>query len=168
MSTINLVITLSNSAAISSNIRVARIDNTTTPIYTTYANVTANPFILQNVDNGQYFVGATPNYPDGRSCPEVSRTTAPCTGINAFSAVVDGSDFVITYSAIASLPAVMVVVNYPNTAGFSNVYAATGVNITIPIPAGILGAYSIYIVPCCDVDTGFFGAQSAPVILNVT
>lgn len=167
MSTINLIINLSNSAAISSNIRVARIDNTTTPVYTTYPSITANPFILSNVDNGQYFVGATPNYPDGRTCPEVNRTTPPCTGINSFSAVVVSTDFVVSYSVTSGLPAVRVNIQYPNGGSSSSVHTATGVNITIPIPSGVTGDFSLTITPCCDVDTGFFGNPSAPVIITV-
>ncbi len=166
MSDINLIITLVHPSAISNTIRIARVDNTNTPVYTTYANVTANPFLL-TVPNGQYFIGSTPNYPDGRTCEEVSRTTPACTGINSFSAVEDGSDFVVSYSVTSGLPAVRVNIQYPNGGTFSGVYSATGVDITIPKPPGVTGDFSLTITPCCDEDTGFFGNPSAPVIITV-
>lgn len=167
MSTINLIIDLLHPSAISSNVRVARVDNTPSPVYTTYANVSANPFILNNVPNGQYFIGATPNYADGRVCAEVPYTTAPCTGINSFSAKIVSTNFVVSYSVAAGLPAVRINIQYPNGGSSSNIYTASGLDITIPIPTGVLGDYSLTITPCCDEDTGFFGSQSAPVILNV-
>ncbi len=167
MSTINIIITLVHPAAISNTIRVSRVDNTSTPVYTTYANVTANPFILNNLPNGQYFIGAKPNYADGRSCAEVSQTTPACTGINSFSAVEDGSDFVVSYSVTSGLPAVRVNIQYPNGGTFSGAYSATGVDITIPKPPGVTGDFSLTITPCCDEDTGFFGVPSAPVIITV-
>lgn len=167
MSNINLIINLVHPAAISNTIRVGRIDNTTTPVYTTYANVTTNPFII-TVANGQYFIGTTPNYSDGRSCAEVSQTTAPCTGINSFSAVIDSTNFVISYSVTSGLPAVRVNIQYPNGGSSSSVHSATGGDITISIPVGVIGDYSLTITPCCDEDTGFFGNPSAPVILTVT
>ena len=166
MSNINIVITLSHPQAVSNNIRYARIDNTTTPVYTTVPNVTATPFIL-TVPNGQYFIGVTPNYPDGRICPEVSQNTAPCTGINSFSAVKSSTNIVVSYSVVSGLPSVRINIQYPNGESFSQVYAAAGTDITIPLPSGVTGDFSVTITPCCDADTGFFGTPSAPVIITV-
>lgn len=170
MATINLVINLitTDPSVISFTIRYARVDNTTTPIYTTIPNATGNPYIIQNVPNGQYFIGVTPNYADGRICPEVPYDTAPCTGINALSAVVSGGNFVISYSVASGLPDVRVNIQYPNGGTFSQVYVANGVNITIVPPTGVYGDFSITMTPCCDTATGFFGSPSAPVILTVT
>lgn len=164
----NIIVNLVNPSAISNTIRYARIDNTTTPTYTTISNVTANPYIIQNVPNGQYSIGVTPNYGDGRICPEVFQTTPPCTGINAFSAIVSSTNFVISYSVAIGLPNVRVNIQYPNGGTFSQVYPANGLNITIAQPSNVYGAYSITITPCCDTGSGFFGNPSAPIILNVT
>lgn len=166
----NLVVTFTHPSAISNTIRYARIDNTISPVYTTITGVLPglSPYTIPNVPDGQYFVGITPIYSDGRSCSEVSTTTAPCTGITAFSAIVDGSgNIVISYTAVGTLPKIKVTINYPNGGTASTVYNNTGTNITITPPTGVTGDYYITLTPICNSVTGFEGTPTAPVILTV-
>jgi len=167
----DIVVTFSHPSSIKNTIRYARIDNTNTPVYTTIPNVLpgASPYTILNIDEGNYFVGITPIYADGRVCSEVSTTTGMCSGINAFSAIINGSgNIVISYNAAVSVPKVKVVINYPNGGTASTIYTNTGANITITPPAGIYGDYYITMQPVCNEATGFFGVATAPVILNVT
>lgn len=169
MSTINLVILVNNPSSTSNTIRYARIDNTSTPVYTTIPNVPNStiPYIISNVPNGQYFIGTTPIYSDGRTCPEVSETTAPCTGINSFAASINGDgNIVVTYNADPSVPSVKVNIIYPNGGGGSQIYN-NGDVITIVPPVNTYGNYTVTMQPVCDSDTGFFGISTAPAIVSI-
>jgi len=168
MATINLSISFSHPEAISSTIRYARIDNTNNPVYTTQTGVTVSPLIIQNVPNGQYIVGITPVYADGRVCTEVFQQTEGCAGIISFSAVLTGGNIVVSYNATSNVPFVQVNISYPNGGSFSQQYTNNGVDITITSPAGVYGDYSVNIQPVCDQDTGFLGTPSAPAIVTIT
>lgn len=167
----DIVVTFTHPSAISNTIRYARIDNTNTPVYTTIPNILpgASPYMIANIDEGDYFVGITPIYADGRACSEVSTTTGMCTGITSFSAIInDSGNIVISYSAVEGLPKVKVIINYPNGGTASTIYNNTGTDITITPPAGVYGDYFITMIPVCNEATGFFGQATAPVILGVT
>ena len=77
MATKNLIIPLSNPDPlyIYSNVRYARIDNNPSPSYISINNVTANPLVISNVDNGQYRIYAKPVFSDGRDCSEIMTET---------------------------------------------------------------------------------------------
>jgi hypothetical protein len=167
MANINLQISFSHPDAISNTIRYARIDNTNNPVFTTLTGVTTSPLLLQNVPNGQYRIGITPIYADNRICLETFQDTPPCTGIVSFSAVLSGGNLVISYNAVNTVPDVQVNISYPNGGQFSNTYVNNGANITITPPANVFGNYTITLQPVCDVDSGFLGAPTAPVIINI-
>lgn len=167
----DIIVTFSHPSAVKNTIRYARIDNTTTPVYTTIPNVLpgASPYTIAGLPDGDYFVGITPIYADGRACSEVSTTTGACTGITAFSAIFDESgNIVISYSAITSLPKVKVIINYPNGGTAATLYTNNGDDITITPPSGVIGDYYITLTPVCNASTGFEGLPTAPVILSVT
>lgn len=165
-----LVITFTHPSAIKNTIRYARIDNTTTPVYTTITDVLpgASPYTISGLDDGQYFVGITPIYADGRACTEVSTTTPSCSGITAFNAIINGSgDIVISYSAESSVSKVQVVINYPSGGVSTTNHTNNGLDITITPPTDVTGDYFITMVPVCNLATGFKGQATSPVILTV-
>ncbi len=167
----NIVVTFSHPSAVKNTIRYARIDNTSTPVYTTIPNVLpgASPYTIAGLSDGDYFVGITPIYADGRSCSEVSATTGACAGITAFSAIFDESgNIIVSYSAINTLPTIKVVINYPNGGTSSTLHTNNGTDITITPPVGVTGDYYITLVPVCNATTGFEGQPTAPVILTIT
>lgn len=168
--TMDIIVNFNNPSAISYTLRYARIDNTNTPTYITIPSVLSSPYVIDNVADGQYFVGITPVYADGRVCPEITQTTPACIGINSFSAVTGGSptsEFIVSYSAIVGLPQIRVNIAYPNGGSWSQIYTNDGMDIIIPFPAFVYGDFSITITPVCNENTGYFGAATAPVILNV-
>lgn len=168
--TMSIVVNFAHPSAILYTIRYARIDNTNTPIYTTISSVTTSPRVITGLADGQYIVGLTPIYSDGRNCTEVTQTTPICSGITSFSAVTGGSptnEFIISYFAAATVPKVMVNIAYPNGGSSSTVYTNTGTNIIIPFPTSVYGDFSITMSPVCNQNTGFFGVATAPVILTV-
>lgn len=172
---IDLIVTFTHPSAVSNTIRYARIDNTFTPIYTTIPGVLpgSSPYTINDVPDGQYIVGITPIYADGRKCSEVITNTPPCIAINSFSAVlfVGGSpvinEIIINYSATTNIPYVRVNINYPNGGLFSQIYTNTGSTITIIPPNLLFGDYIITMTPVCNLATGFFGAPTAPAIVNI-
>lgn len=167
--TMDIIVNFNNPAAASFNLRYARIDNTNTPTYISVPGIITSPYVIDNVADGQYLVGLTPIYSDGRTCPEVTQTTSSCTGINSFNAIIGGSPsgFIISYNALPSIPQVRVNISYPNGGSSSQIYTNNGVDIDIPFPAGVFGDFAITMTPVCNANTGFFGAPTAPVILNV-
>lgn len=169
--TMDIIVNFDLPAASSFTIRYARIDNTNTPTYITIPSVLLSPYTISGVASGQYFVGITPVYADGRKCPEMTHTTPACTGINSFSAILGGSpidEFVISYSASVSLPKVKVNIAYPNGGSWSQIYNNTGTDINVAFPPFVYGSFSISMQPVCNEDTGFFGPPTAPVILTVS
>jgi len=170
-SKMDIIVTFTHPSAVSNTIRYARIDNTNNPSYTTIPNVLPgdSPYTILNVNDGQYIVGITPIYADGRSCAEVSTETAlPAGNINSFSAVFDGTDIIVSYNASMSLGKVRVNINYPNGGQFSQIYNNTGSDITITPPALNYGDYTITMTPVYNEDTSFFGQNTAPAIVTVT
>jgi len=169
MSSINLQIQINHPAAISNTIRYARIDNTSSPTYTTITGITNGTYVIQNVPNGQYRIGITPIYADGRPCIEQFQQTPPCTGVVSFSAVLSGGNIVVSYTINSSVPNLQVNINYPNGGAFSQQYSNAGTGtVTIIPPAGVYGNYSVTIQPVCDASTGFLGVATAPAIVTIT
>lgn len=169
MALINLNISFNHPAAISNTIRYGRIDNTSSPIYTTVTGVIVSPFQVQGLANGQYRVGITPVYSDGRICAEIIQDTAACTGLISFSAVLDSGNIKVTYTIDSAVPKFQVNISYPNGGTFTQQYDNGGTgSVNITPPAGVYGNYTVTIQPVCDADTGFLGSASAPAIVPVT
>lgn len=167
--TMDIVVNFDHPTAISYTLRYARVDNTNNPTYITIPSVLSSPYVISGVDDGQYIVGLTPIYADGRKCTEVTQLTPACSAISSFSAVLGGSPtgFVISYSAPASVPKIRVNIAYPNGGSSSQIYTNDGMDIDINPPTSVYGDFSITIQSVCNEDTGFFGAQTAPVILTL-
>lgn len=162
---VDLIITFDHPAAVSNTIRYARIDNTVSPSYITIPGVLPgdSPYTISDVANGQYRVGITPVYSDGRSCAETFYDTLPCEGITAFNAIYDGSNIIIT-SSVSNDVAVKVTIDYPNGGSFSQIYTTSegALNQTIAPPANVFGTFFAKGAPVCDSDSGFIGADTAP------
>lgn len=165
------IINFTGAVATSYNIRYARIDNTSSPIWISAGNKTAAqfPVNISNIANGQYIVGITPVYSDLRVCSETQQTTPACQPIIALNASQSGSNIEITYTAPGDVPQVYLTVNYPNGGSFTGTYTngANNSTILVPIPSGVNGNYNVYMQSVCDPDTGFYSTQSPPVIVVV-
>lgn len=153
------------------NVRYARIDNIATPVFIPTGSPTPAqfPFTIANIDNGQYSIGITPVYNDGRACSEVVRQTSACQGIIALNATQTGSNLVITYTAPGQVPQVYLTVAYPNGGSFTGAYTngANDSTILIPIPSGVNGIYQVYMQSICDPNTGFYSDATPPVNVSV-
>lgn len=163
-SDIELIVTFSHPAAISHTIRYARIDNTSTPSYITIPGVLPgdSPYTIStSLENGQYRVGITPVYSDGRVCSELFYETPACTGVTSFSAEYNGTNIVVTYTAQPSLDAVKLNISYPNGGTFTQIYS-NGDTISVTPPPGVYGTFFATLQPVCNEDSGFFGAATAP------
>lgn len=168
--TMDILVNYNHPAASSVTITYARIDNTNSPTYITIPNVVSSPYTISGVADGQYSVGITAIYADGRKCTQMFQTTPACAGINSFSAILGGSptsEFIISYSAASSIPKVKVNISYPNGGSWSQIYTNDGVDIDVPFPVNVYGAFSINMQPVCNEDTGYFGQPTAPVILII-
>lgn len=168
MSNFNIIVTFDHPDAVSNTIRYARIDNTVSPVYTTVTGVVTSPYVIADVPQGQYRVYIKPVYADGRVCGETVQDTEACTGIQALSAVVSGSNFVISYTANIAVPFVQVNIAYPNGGSSTHQYTNDGSDIVIPVPSGVTGTFFITMSPVCDQETGWIGAASAPVSVTVS
>jgi hypothetical protein len=169
---INLAINLGVPVGVVSNqISYARIDNLPAgqnPVYTTVVpNVTSFPAVIAtNIPNGQYIVSALPIYADGRKCQPTTQTTPACPGLISISATIQGGVLVVTYVAPSSAPSVLITVNYPNGGSFSQTYTNTGNPISIGLPAGVFGNYTVFGQSVCDPTSGFYSPPSASVTVN--
>lgn len=163
----SLVVAFEHEEAISANIRYARIDQGTVN-WSEPANVLigASPYTITNLDEGQYRVGITPVYADGRKCGETIQDTAACGAISSFSAVFNGTDIVVTYAATSEK--VRIVVQYPNGGRSTQIELASASPVTITPPADVTGTFSVTIQPVCNENTAWYGPVSAPAIFEVT
>jgi hypothetical protein len=167
---VDLVITFSHPDAVSNTIRYARIDNTVTPSYITIPGVLpgASPYTITGLDAGQYRVGITPVYADGRACGEVFYDTLPCEAPLAFNAVYDGTNIVITGTVVEGASA-KVELKYPNGGSFSQIYSTTegALSENITPPALVYGVFFATLKSVCDVSSGFFSAATAPASFEI-
>jgi len=159
---IDISIKLNHPDVATNTIKYGRIDNTSTPTFYSITGVPNNTFKNITVDNGQYEIQGIPEYPDARTCTPTTQDTPACPLMVAVNAVQVGSNIEVTYTALGSVPQVMVIVNFPNGATFQQVYS-NGNAIVVPIPSGVTGNATVYMQSICDPDTGFYGALSAPV-----
>lgn len=165
---LDIIVTFTHPSAVSNNIRYARTDLGGTLVWSVPVNVLpgGSPYTIANVDDGQYIVGVTPVYSDGRLCAEQVAYTGACGLMSAFAASFDGTDILITYSAPVSVPKVRVVINYPNGGTFSQIYT-NGAEIIITPPVGLYGSYTITMQTVCNENTSWFGATTAPAVVVV-
>ena len=166
---IDLVVTFSHPDAIGFTIAYARIDNTVTPVFTTIPGILPgdSPYTISGVDNGQYRVRITPIYTDGRACNYTQLDTPACTGITSLSAAYTYPDIIVSYSAIPSVAQVRLTVAYSNGGFFTGIYTNDGNDITVTPPVGVYGAYQVTMQPVCDEDSEYYGASTAPVVIEV-
>lgn len=167
----NIIISITNPDPlyVSSDIRYARIDNTVSPVYITVLNVTANPLVIQNVDNGQYRIYAKPNFSDGRICSEQMIETLACSGVTALSATYNegAGTFDIEFTADTSVPSVKINISFPNGGFSSSIHDNVEGVVQIPVPVGdVYGTYFITMQPVCDADTDWVGLATAPVTVE--
>lgn len=170
-SEIELIVTFDHPAAVSHTIRYARIDNTVSPVYITIPGVLPgeSPYTIDAspaLENGQYRIGITPVYADGRTCPELFFETPACTGITSFSAEYDGTNIVATYTADPGLDSVRFNLFYPNGGSFSQIYT-NGDPISVTPPPGVYGTFNATLQAVCEPDTDFMGAATAPAVFVI-
>lgn len=163
-----LIVTFTHPDAVASNIRYARIDqggelNWSEPAYVLAG---ASPYAIHSIDEGQYTVGITPVYADGRLCGEVQKSTDVCGAISSMSAVYNGTNIVVTYAATSEK--VRIRVQYPNGGQFIGVYAAGASPVSIAPPEGVTGIFSVYIQSVCNEATAWYGPVSAPSVFEIT
>lgn len=169
---INLTVTFSHPAAIATQVSYARIDNLApgaSPVFTTIPNLVgaSGTFVVAtDIPDGQYQVNGIPIYADLRICPPTVIYTPACPGLLSISAVLQGNNLVITYLAPSGIPSVLINVGYPNGGGFSNVYVNNGNPISIGIPTGVFGAYTVNGQSVCDASSGFYSPPSSTVTVN--
>jgi hypothetical protein len=166
---INLTIAFGMPAgAVSNLVRYARIDNLAPGASPVYTQVTPNPVtspatIATNIPDGQYTIQSTPVYPDGRTCTPTVYTTPACPGLTSISATIQSGVLVVTYLAPAGVTNVIITVGYPNGGSFQQMYVNTGNPISIALPAGVYGNYSVNGQSVCDPTSGFYSAPSSTV-----
>lgn len=169
--TIDIIVTFVHPDAVSNIIRYARVDNTSTPVYTVIPNILPgdSPYTISGLPDGEYVVGITPVYADGRTCSEVIQNTGfPTNGFTAFSAYFDGSDIIVSYAAPVGMPQLRVNVNLPNGGVLTSLHTNTGVDIPITPATGVYGNYSLTLTAVYNQTTGYFGQTTAPIVVNVT
>lgn len=166
---INLAVSYLHPAAIATRVSYARIDNTSTPVFTTVPNLVgaSGTFVIaQNIPAGQYQINGVPIYADGRTCPPTIQITPACPGLTSISAFITGSVIVISYLAPPTAPKVRITVNYPNGGSNTANYVNDGNPISLALPSGVFGNYSVSGQSVCDESSGFYSQPSG--IVNVT
>jgi hypothetical protein len=166
---INLSAIFSAPAGVITNqISYARIDNTTNPVFIQAGNFAISPAVIaSNIPSGQYIVNILPIYPDGRVCTPTSQQTMACPGLNSISGYISGGVLVVQYNAPSTVPNVRITVGFPNGGSNVSIYANTGNNIAIPIPAGLTGNFTIQGQSVCDATSGFYSSLSSTVNVSL-
>lgn len=163
----SLTVQFEHPEAISAMIRYARIDQGTVNwSEPTNVLIGASPYVITNLDEGQYRVGITPVYADGRKCGEVTKDTPVCGAISSFSAIYNGTNIIAAWAATSEK--VRVVVQFPNGGRFTQIYAAGASPATIAAPADVIGNFSATIQPVCNENTAWYGPVSAPAVFEIT
>jgi hypothetical protein len=168
---INISVNLGVPAGASTNsISYARIDNLAlgiSPVFTNAGNFNTFPAtIATNIPSGQYQVQAVPVYPDLRSCAPTIQTTPGCPGLVSITASLNNNVIVVNYVAPSTAPKVRITINYPNGGSSVANYVNDGNPISVGVPAGVFGTYSIFGQSVCDESSGFFSLPSSTVTLN--
>lgn len=161
---LTVVVTFTHPEAIKALIRYKRIDLGSEWSVPAEVLPGASPYSTPSVADGQYMIGITPVYADGRYCGEITKLTAVCGAISSFSAAFDGSDINVAYAATS--PKVKVNVQFPNGGTFTQIYT-TGDPIVITPPGDVFGIFTANIQPVCNETTEWYGAQTAPAVMDV-
>lgn len=167
---INLSIRFQHPDAVSQQVRYQRIDNIQNPVW---VNVQPNPItspatIATNIPNGQYAIGSTPVYADGRTCDETVVYTDPCSGLISIHAIIQGGVLIVSYLAPSSAPKVRITVGFPNGGSSVANYVNNGNDIPIAIP-NLSGDFTVFGQSVCDESSGFYSRPSSQVtVSNVT
>lgn len=161
-----IFVAFTHTEAVAVKIRYARIDqgnlNWSEPAT---VSIGATPYIIYSLDEGQYIVGITPVYADGRLCGEVTKTTDACGSISSFAAVWNGNDIVVTYGATSTK--VRIRIQYPNGGQFMQIYAVGASPVSITPPEDVTGTFSVTIQAVCNENTEWYGPISAPAVIEV-
>jgi hypothetical protein len=166
---INLTISLSHPSAVATQVRYARIDNLAPgqqPVFTTVPNLAGGVGVFDiatDLPNGQYQINYTPIYADGRQCTTYITTTPGCPGLTSISAAIQGNVIVINYLAPSGAPNVFITVQFPNGGSFQQLYVNDGNPISIGIPSGVYGNYTVNGQAVCDAVSGFYSPLSTTV-----
>lgn len=163
-----LIVTFTHPEAVSAMIRYARIDQGGDLNWSEPAEVLAgaSPYAIHNLDEGQYTVGITPVYADGRVCGETQKSTDACGAVSSMSAAYDGTNIIVTYAATSEK--VRIRVQYPNGGQSITIAAAGGSPVSIAPPPDVTGIFSVYIQPVCNESTQWYGPVSAPSVFEIS
>lgn len=170
---INLSVTFSHPAAMATRVSYARIDNLATgasPVFTTVPNLVGGSgtfTVATNIPDGQYQINGLPIYADGRTCTPTVVYTSACPGLISISAINQGGVIVVNYLAPSGAPSVLININFPNGGSFSQIYVNNGNPISVGIPAGVYGTYTVNGQSVCDATSGFYSPPSANVSVLV-
>jgi len=161
-----IVVTFTHSEAFAVNVRYARIDQGNLDwSAATQVLIGASPYTISSLDEGQYVVGLTPVYADGRLCGEVTKTTDVCGAISSFSAAYNGTNIIVTYAATSEK--VRIRVQYPNGGQSVTIALAGASPVSITPPADVTGIFSVYIQSVCNETTEWYGPVSAPAVFEI-
>jgi len=168
---INLSVNLGVPAGVSTNsISYARIDNLApgqSPVFTNAGNFNTFPAtIATNIPAGQYQIQAVPVYPDGRVCTPTIQTTQGCPGLISITASLNNNVIVVNYVAPSTAPKVRITIDYPNGGSSVANYVNDGNPISVGIPSGLFGTYSVFGQSVCDEGSGFYSPNSSTVTLS--
>lgn len=165
---INLSLNFSHPDAIANRVRYRRIDNSVNPNWITVSPdpITSPATVATNLDNGQYQLGITAIYPDGRSCTENFLYTDACPSLISINAYITGNTIVVQYLAPSAVPKVRITINFPNGGSYTQNYVNTGDDIAIALPNGVYGTFSVSGQSVCDEATSFFSTSSSLVSVD--
>jgi hypothetical protein len=94
-------------------------------------------------------------------------STPVCAAPLSFNAVLQGSNFVITYTVPSSVGLVELLIEYPNGGTFDQNYGVTSPGqITVPVPAGQWGDYTFTMRSVCNVASGWYSPWFNPVLIT--
>lgn len=165
---INLAIRFSHPDAVSQRVRYQRIDNILNPVW---VNVQPNPIvspstIATDIPAGQYAIGVTPVYADGRTCTETVEYTDACPGLISITGSIQAGAMKVEYLAPSSVPKVRITILYPNGGSFTANYVNDGNPVIISLPSGLTGDFKVSGQSVCDEGSAFYSAPSAQVTVN--
>lgn len=165
---LKITVTFTHPSAIANLIRYARIDQGGALNWSVPVSVLpgGSPYTTPSIDDGQYRVGITPVYADGRKCAEITQDTNVCGAIIAFSAALNVITGHITVTYTATSAKVKVVINQPNGGVWSQIYT-NGASIDIVPAGGLTGDFYVSMIPVCNSTTNWNGPATAPSVITI-
>ena len=112
----------------------------------------ALPYVVDGLQNGQYEVGVRKLCPNGQYSSWDVNQTAFCAPLNSFSAVLTGSNFVVTAGLVAPQTKIQVQVTDPNggVAIYTHDFGSQSGSFNIAVTAGLGGGYVLAGSGICD------------------